>query len=450
MLNPITYMMRTRFRKGNGRGDADIDQKECAFITINEDVGELEELAESAGYRIQYEIIQRRERPEPSTFIGKGKIEEIKRFLQENLVNAIIINGDLRPSQHYMLENTFKIECIDRIGLVLNIFTSRANSKESKLQVERARLQYEIPLLREWIHSAKMGEHPGFLGGGEYAVDVYYDLIKKRMKKIDEDLKGLNESNRLRRTNRKNRGLRLISLAGYTNAGKSSLLKSLTGENAIIEERMFSTLSTITRKIDCLSSSILITDTIGFYSDLPPFVIEAFKNTIEEIYTADLVLLVVDCSESKTVIEGKIRTAMDVLYPEVLPEHTILVLNKMDLMTEEMDVDWIRNLIQVREVVFVSALTNQGIGNLTSTIASFFSYPNTFEILLPQSGGTESLISQVRRMIEISTVEYGNKVRITGSCADMEMGRISKLVKEHGGTIRITNPAEKAIRPTDS
>jgi len=137
-----------------------IPDEKVGIVTLNEDVRVLEELASSAGYTVIYEVIQRRERPEATTFVGRGKIEEIKTLLSIRPVDLLLIDGVLKPSQHFNLENTLKVECIDRVRLVLNIFTTRANDRESKLQVERARLQYEIPLLKEWIHSAKKGEHP--------------------------------------------------------------------------------------------------------------------------------------------------------------------------------------------------------------------------------------------------------------------------------------------------
>jgi GTP-binding protein HflX len=340
---------------------------------LNEDVRELEELALSAGYTVIFEVIQRRERPEATTFVGRGKIEELKLLLSIRPVDLLLIDGILKPSQHFNLENSLKVECIDRVRLVLNIFTTRANDRESKLQVERAKLQYEVPLLKEWIHSAKAGEHPGFLGGGEYAVDVYYDLIKKRIKKIDEELKSINQSHVIRRGQRQKRGQALVSLAGYTNAGKSALLNALTGETVLVENRMFSTLSTTTRKIKDIGRTVLITDTIGFLDDLPTFVIEAFKNTIEEIFTADLVLLTVDSSETREEIKRKILTSKKILYPDLSPERVILVLNKIDVgpgryLDEKVLSEW----IECSAVVKLSATTGEGIDSLIDLISEYF------------------------------------------------------------------------------
>jgi len=418
-------------------GVARIVKKRSALITLNDDVREIEELAESAGHQIVFEIIQRRSRPEPSTFIGRGKIEELKDMLKDHPVDVLLINGDLRPAHHYILENTLKVECVDRVRLVLNIFTERANSRESKLQVERARLQYETPLLKEWIHSAKMGEHPGFLGGGEYAVDVYYDLTKKRMRKIDEELQELRQSNELRRAQRKKKGFHLVSLAGYTNAGKSSLLKAMTGANVLIEDRMFSTLSTTTRRLERTGKTILLTDTIGFFNDLPHFVIEAFKNTIDDIFSSDLVLLVIDCSEPLEEIERKLATSMEILFPEMPSQKVILVLNKADLVKGKIDLGWYRERIEVHRTYIISAATGNGLDELEMFIVSFFSHPLTFDITMPQTGSTESFIHWMRQVSEIESVEYGNDVRILGSCKDDESTHILTEVEKLKGRIEM-------------
>ena len=406
-------------------------------MTLNEDVQELEELANSAGYDILFEVIQRRTWPEPSTYIGRGKIEELKGLLEKHPVDVLLINGDLRPAHHYILENTLKVECVDRVRLVLNIFTERANSRESRLQVERARLQYEMPLLKEWIHSAKMGEHPGFLGGGEYAVDVYYDFIKKRMKKIDEELGELHQSNELRRMQRRKKGFHLVSLAGYTNAGKSSLLRALTGANVLIEDRMFSTLTTTTRKLEGTGKTILLTDTIGFFNDLPPFVIEAFKNTIEDIYTSDLVLLMVDCSETKEEIERKLATSVEILYPEIPSQQVFLVLNKADLVPEKIDLGWYKQRIDVHRTYIISAQTGNGLDELEMSIVSFFSYPLVFSINMQQTGSTESFIHWLREVAEVENIEYSNKVKIFGSCKEAEGMQITSEVKKLKGAIEM-------------
>ncbi len=411
---------------------------------MNEEVRELEELASSAGYTVIYEVIQRRERPEATTFVGRGKIEEIKTLLSIKPVDLLLIDGVLKPSQHFNLENNLKVECIDRVRLVLNIFTTRANDRESKLQVERARLQYETPLLKEWIHSAKKGEHPGFLGGGEYAVDVYYDLIKKRIKKIEEELRSINRTHVIRRGQRQKRGQALVSFAGYTNAGKSALLNALTGGMVLVENRMFSTLSTTTRKIRDIDRTILITDTIGFLDDLPPFVIEAFKNTIEEIFTADLVLLTVDSSEPREEIKRKILTSKKILYPDLSPEKVILVLNKIDIgpgrhLDEKVLSDW----IECSAIVKVSAKTGEGIDALMDLISKYFTPPNRFEMILPYSERSESFISSLRGLECLESVRYDTAIHLQGACEIKDLERIKAQVASLKGAFKLTDQPSK-------
>jgi GTP-binding protein HflX len=405
---------------------------------LNEDVRELEELASSAGYTVIFEVIQRRERPEATTFVGRGKIEELKLILAARPIDMLLIDGVLKPSQHFNLESSLKVECIDRVRLVLNIFTTRANDRESKLQVERAKLQYEMPLLKEWIHSAKAGEHPGFLGGGEYAVDVYYDLIKKRIKKIEEELKAINQSHVIRRGQRQKRGQALISLAGYTNAGKSALLNVLTGGAVLVENRMFSTLSTTTRRIKDINRTILITDTIGFLDDLPTFVIEAFKNTIEEIFTADLVLLTVDSSESRDEIKRKILTSKKILYPDLSPEKVILVLNKIDkgpgrYLDESVLSEW----MECSAVVKVSATTGEGIDSLMDLISGYFVPPHRFEIELPYSDRSENFISSLRELECLKVVRYDHTIHLLGACEIKDLERIKTQVARLKGSFNL-------------
>jgi len=407
---------------------------------LNEDVRELEELASSADYTVIYEVIQRRERPEATTFVGRGKIEDLKMILLARPVDLLLIDGVLKPSQHFNLENSLKVECVDRIRLVLNIFTSRANDRESRLQVERARLQYEMPLLKEWIHSAKMGEHPGFLGGGEYAVDVYYDLIKKRIKKIDEELRLINQSHVIRRGQRQKRGQALISLAGYTNAGKSALLNALTGGGVLVENRMFSTLSTTTRKVKDIGRTILLTDTIGFLDDLPTFVIEAFKNTIEEIFSADLVLLTVDSSEPRDEIRRKILTSKKILYPDLSPDKVILVLNKIDVgpgryLDERALSEW----IECSAIIKVSAKTGEGIDTLMDMISQYFTPPNRFEMTLPYSDKSERFISSLRDLECLESVRYGRSIHIEGACEIKDLDRIKTQATLLKGTLTLVS-----------
>jgi len=205
------------------------------LVSLSDDLSEMRALLESAGHRIAGEVIQRRQRPEPRTFVGRGKLREIRERLKAGDVQVVVFNGELRPTMHYHLERELGVECYDRLRVLLELFAQRAATREAKLQVELALLQYEVPLLREWIHEADIGERPGFMAGGELRVDAYYETVKRRIKRIKDELETIRRERSLRRRHRKDRGYHLVALAGYANAGKSSLLNALTEEHVLVD-----------------------------------------------------------------------------------------------------------------------------------------------------------------------------------------------------------------------
>jgi GTPase len=289
--------------------------KNALIISLDKDISEISDLADSLDYKIIKTFIQKREMPDVNTYVGSGKLEEIKKFLEdfEKNIDLIIVDGDLKPSQWFNLEKELDIEVYDRIRLILAIFEERAERKEAKLQVKLAQLQYERPFVKELIHRARSGEHPGFMAGGEYQVDDYYESIKKQMKKIKKELDSISQQRQLRRRYRYKSGFYTVSLAGYTNAGKSSLLNILSDEKIKVEGKLFSTLSTTTRKIQKKNLPILVTDTVGFIKNLPSYIIDAFHSTLEEIEVADVIVLVVDSSEDKINISNKLKVSLDEL-----------------------------------------------------------------------------------------------------------------------------------------
>ncbi|MFP4169491.1 MAG: GTPase HflX [Methanomassiliicoccales archaeon] len=412
-------------------------ERTAVIVTLSEDLREFEELADSAGYRVLYEVIQRRKSPHTATFLGKGKLRELNELVEEWPVDAILINGDLKPTQHFNLESELKKECVDRIGVVLSIFASKARDKKAKLQVEKARLEYELPFLREWIHNARMGEHPGFLSGGEYQVDVYYELVKRRIKKINEELKTINQGQELRREQRRKRGFLLVSIAGYTNAGKSSLLKRLTGEQVSIDRRMFSTLSTTTRRLEGVNRDILLTDTIGFLQNLPHFMIESFATSIEDIYLSDLILLVIDASESLDSMERKIETSSKILFPTVDTSEVMVVLNKVDAVEGDLQrrIDLTEELLPGCKVIPVSVLEDHGVKDLIGSIVSFFQYQCRIDFLAPNSSTTSSLVSRLYEKGEVRKVVYGNQVKVSANCRMRDYDRFLGMIAEAGGEV---------------
>jgi GTP-binding protein HflX len=240
--------------------------------------------------------------PNPTYYLGAGKVDEISEFLEEQEnknhepLDFAILDCSLRANQIFNLENKFHVRVLDRSALILMIFLHHARTNEAKLQVEYAILNHQIPYVTEVVRRTKLGEHPGYLAGGEYKVDEYFRLTKQRIRKIQGNLKKIKTSREQRRKHRRRSGFQLMTLAGYTNAGKSALLQTLTRAPVLVDDRLFSTVSTKTRRFR--ASKLLFTDTVGFIRNLPTQLVEAFKSTLEEIIYADHIVLVVDVSEN--------------------------------------------------------------------------------------------------------------------------------------------------------
>ena len=184
------------------------------LVSLTDDTQEISALVDSAGHRIVERIIQHRNRPDPQTFVGRGKLDELKARVDQGDVSVVVFNGELRPTMHFHLEQELGVECYDRLRVLLELFAQRAATRESKLQVELALLQYEVPLLREWIHEADIGERPGFMAGGELRVDAYYETVKRRLRKIKDELETIRRERDVRRQLRKERGYQRVALAG--------------------------------------------------------------------------------------------------------------------------------------------------------------------------------------------------------------------------------------------
>lgn len=396
-------------------------KRKGALISLNRDVAEIEELCQSADIDLVYEVMQRRSRPDRSYYMGRGRYHELQELLKESPVDVVVINGELKPSQHFNLENGLKVECLDRIGVVLDIFTSRAESRESRLQVELARLKYQVPLMKEWVHSAKAGEHPGFLGGGEYAVDVYYNIIRGRIAQIDQDLRGLARDGDLRRDVRRYKGFKTICLAGYTNAGKSSLMRRLTGEDVLVADRMFSTLSTTTRRVG--STKVLLTDTVGFLKDLPHFMVESFRNTLQDVFTADLVILVVDSSEPLYNVSLKVAAVQEILGTGVPGDRILVALNKSDADPDRLGdmVLMIQDTLNPMAVVPISALNGEGVDELMKIVDRFFRPPVLVRFSASNTSQTATEISRIYDSYYVESVEYTDMVKVVFRCTSDDL-----------------------------
>jgi GTP-binding protein HflX len=409
------------------------------LVTLADDVEEITALLTSAGHRVLETIVQRRERPEARTFVGRGKLEEIRARVSRGDVQVVVFNGEFRPTMHHLLERELGVECYDRLRVLLELFAQRASSREGKLQVELALLHYEVPLLREWIHEADVSERPGFMAGGEQRVDAYYETVKRRIKKIRDELDTIRREREVRRATRKDRGFHLVALAGYANAGKSSLLNVLTDEHVLVEDRMFSTLSTTTRGLPGTRKRILLTDTIGFVEGVPFWMVEAFSATFEEILRADLVLLLVDASDPVDEVRRKVRLAAHTLFPKVARESVLPVLTKVDRLPTgalESKAAALGESEFHRAPLAVSAIAGRGLDALRDAILESFAYPIEIRLSLPQGPEAGARLHWLYEHTEVLSVahlpdriEVGLRCRPRDRAAVETLGRVG-LVRE--------------------
>lgn len=405
----------------------DNTQKKAILISLEDSNSEIAQLAETLGYMIQKEFIQHKTKPDVNFYIGCGKVDEIKDFFSqtEETIDLVIVNGELKPSQWFSLEKKLHTNVYDRIRLILAIFEEHAERREARLQVKLAQLQYERPYVRELIHRAKAGEHPGLMAGGEYQVDDYYEMIKRQTKKIREDLQKIRDNRELQRQTRSKSGFYSVSLAGYTNAGKSSLMNLLSGEKVKVEEQLFSTLSTTTRSITTQNKEkkipILLTDTVGFIENLPACIIDAFHSTLEEIQLADVVVLVVDGSETQETVEKKLKVSINELRNIGVGAPLIIAINKIDVI----DTNTLENLQKHLEetgiikdyyVVTVSVKDKKNIEALLQRIYESLPHMVSVTFRLPLEEQSQAFISQLYRKTQVIDIAYTDVITVKVEC----------------------------------
>lgn len=344
----------------------------------NEDaVKEAVGLCEAAGYKVA-KILRQRILNKAKFGIGEGKAEELKELAAKIDPDVIIYDEVLKPSQSYNLASKLKLNILDRESLILEIFEKRSSSYESHLQIKLAQLRYEMSRAKEKVRLAKMGEQPGFMGIGKYEVDTYYNDIQNRMKSIKTKLAKTGKQRALHREARRRAGLKTISLAGYTSAGKTTLFNTLTGESKEESPELFTTLSTTTRKILVDQKPVLISDTVGFISKLPAYMIEAFKSTLEELRYADVVVVVVDVSDSELDLRKKFRSCLKTLSDlDVDQERVIFALNKSDLVVPEEIIKRaeIVGLGESKKWVPISAVSGENIAKLLELVSKMLDVP---------------------------------------------------------------------------
>ncbi|MCS7097543.1 MAG: GTPase HflX [Candidatus Methanomethyliaceae archaeon] len=368
---------------------------------------ELISLSEAAGYKVIKTFQQNR--PIDSSFcMGKGKAREVAKVIKELNPIKVIFYNQLKPIQRYNLTKLFGIEVIDRFQLILEIFTKRAGTLEAKYQIELAKLQYELPMIRENIRLAKLGELPGFHGLGKYALDVYESMIKRRISYLRKKLEEIRIRKSMHRRSRY--PLFSIALTGYTFAGKTALFNRLTKENLQVGSLLFTTLSTTTRAMLISGRKVLISDTVGFLDDLPPMLIEAFYSTLEEVTLADLVLLILDASDSRDEFLRKLHTSISILNSIGIFNGSILpVMNKIDVANSSLEEyeKIVNHTIGIKPIK-ISALTGEGINELINAISLRLPNYRKIKIFVPKSSDLSSILRLINNRFDIASIKYDN------------------------------------------
>ncbi|TML29958.1 MAG: GTPase HflX [Actinobacteria bacterium] len=356
-------------------------------VDSEDELAELRELARTALVKPVGAIVQHRPRPQRRTYLGKGKLEELKRTYKESGAEVLLVDDELDPAQQRTLEDTLQARVVDRTQLILDIFAQHAVSAEGKLQVELAQLEYNLPRMRGmWQHLERLGGGVGTRGPGESQLESDRRIARRRITLLRRRLKELSKQRDVRRRERRRAEAPTVALAGYTNAGKSTLLNALTDAEVSVNDRLFETLDPTTRAFDHDGRKYLVTDTVGFIRRLPTQLVEGFAATLEETLVADLVLHVVDASAGDGRLEEQARAVAAVLRDIGADELPLeLVLNKIDAV-DALRRRRLENLFP--EAVQVSALTGEGLGALRERVAERFS--DRFEavrLFLPYEDG---------------------------------------------------------------
>jgi GTP-binding protein HflX len=434
-LKPSTSYSRRREEKAFLVGvDLPADHRK---ISLDYSLEELERLAETAGARVIEKFRQQVRSVAPATLIGRGKVEEIQAAVKALKPDLVVVDEDLTPAQQRNLESAFQIRVIDRSQLILDIFAQRARSNDGKLQVELAQLEYLLPrLTRQWTHLSRLGGGIGTRGPGETQLEVDRRRIRERIAHLKRRLKTVERTRTLQRKERNEVPFATVAVVGYTNAGKSTLMNALTRAGVLVEDKLFATLDPTIRSLRLpTGDKVMLVDTVGFINKIPHSLIEAFKSTLEEINSADLLLHVVDMAtplfaEQIEVIEGVLQEIGAGDIP------SILVPNKIDMISW-VPIQQLRGRA-VEGVCPISALTGAGIGPLLDLVgkvldqgrepfrARFFSWQGKLLSLLRERG----------KILE-QTYE-GDQIHVTALVTPKLAGQIRKLLSA-------TDPPNRAL-----
>ncbi|OIQ87759.1 GTPase HflX [mine drainage metagenome] len=381
-------------------------------IDAENSLAELAALAETAGSLVLDGMLQRRQKPDPGTYLGSGKAVELAAVVASTGADTVVVDGELAPSQRRALEDIVKVKVVDRTALILDIFAQHAKSREGKAQVELAQLEYLLPRLRGWGESMSRqagGQVGGAAAGmgsrgpGETKMELDRRKIRNRMAKLRREIAAMEPSRATKRSSRKRHAIPSVAIAGYTNAGKSSLLNRLTGAGVLVENALFATLDPTVRRAQTEDGRVYtLADTVGFVRSLPHQLVEAFRSTLEEVADSDLLLHVVDASHPDP--EGQISAVRHVLadIPGAMDVPEVIVLNKVDVADPE-----VVARLRSREIhsIVVSAHTGEGIDALEALIADQLPRPGVqVELVIPYHRG--DLISRVHGEGDIETEEH--------------------------------------------
>jgi GTPase len=364
---------------------------------------ELAALAETAGSQVMEALIQRRDKPDSATFIGSGKVKEVREAVVATGADTVVCDGELSPAQLRTLEQKVKVKVIDRTALILDIFAQHAKSREGKAQVELAQMSYMLPRLRGWGES--LSRQAGGIGGrgpGETKIETDRRRINDKMSKLRREIKEMKISRDTKRNERRRNNIPSVAIAGYTNAGKSSLLNRLTGADVLVENALFATLDPTVRKTQSTDGRIYtLVDTVGFVRHLPHQLVEAFKSTLEEVSESDLIVHVVDGSHPDP--QEQLRAVREVINEigggEIME---IIAINKADVSAPEVLMNLLRN---ESNAYAISARTGYGVDTLVKAIEAALPKPKVeINAVIPFSRG--DLVSAVHEQGEIISEEY--------------------------------------------
>ncbi len=373
-------------------------------------------------------------------------MEELAKLVKDLNVTKIIFDNNLKSIQSYNLSTVIGIDIIDRFQLILEIFDKKAYTKEAKLQIKLANLQHQFPRTKASVNLAKMGERPGFLGLGMHRADVYSNSLKKQIVRIKQELKRISKKRSLHRSRRAESSFLHVSLAGYTNSGKTTLFNTLTRESKPVNIALFTTLSTTTRSILFQDKKILITDTIGFIDRLPHLMINAFHSTLEETISSDAIILVIDFHESLEDVKRKLLVCKNTLKKIGIGDIPIITaLNKVDLLKKEEIKEKFQKIVNdVSYPILISALNEMNLDELKKIVATHLGNYLNFAFLLPVNDSSLSFISRLYTQVGFLETYYkGKNIKVVVTASPQFMKKINGQIKKLDGKSLLSNESEE-------